>query len=380
MDRTVMSPLYLIVIAYFVSNLILPPGLQVGTSCFFVLFFSMEMVATVGEVCRQIHWLGVSELCLRIATAWRYPLLFLPGAYPADLFISASNQLAYVLAERQQFTEALTLNSKNVELLRERQPHSEALAAELICRANLFCQMADSSQALDAGEEALQILSSKADSQLIGMALNNLGSTYLNLGMTEQGLETLRKALRIKETLRPSQQSLGVAYSNVGFALTEAKQYAEAESFCRKGEELTKSGSPTLRASVLGNLGESLRGQGKLDEAEKLFNQALKIRQKSLSKGHRQYAESYHDLGKLMADRERDQQAEEYFLKAMEIRTHYPGAKFKQFNETAMEYVKLLRKLGRDHEAEGLISAHQLPMATTLIETPDTAVENTSIG
>lgn len=193
MDRNVISPLIFILLAYFICARTMPIITHHYLIWPFLLIVILNFSTDIGQFFRQNNQLGLAELFLRISMLNRIWLL-IPGSYAADVFIASSNQLASVLCNRQKYAEALTLNAGNIELLKKRQgPDSPSLGEELVCRAYIFGEMGDGENAVKAAEEALSILDCDGSTAATSLALNNLGTTYLKLGKTEEGLATLKE-------------------------------------------------------------------------------------------------------------------------------------------------------------------------------------------
>ena len=118
--------------------------------------------------------------------------------------------------------------------------------------------------------------------------------------------------------------------------------------------------SAELKATFANNLGEALRGQGNLDEAEPLLLESLAVREKILAEMHPHLAYSYHNLAKLRFDQEKLPDSEQYFKKALIIREKFPGTKGVDLKETIEDYCLLLDKMGRSAEAAGLRQTHEI--------------------
>lgn len=359
MDRQIISPLYVLFgLALLCIVYGAPPIIK---DIILILAFPL-LVGEAGQALRIAGQLAAAEFCFSISAPLLKLLTFFPGKYLTDLYITSSNQLEFVLSDRQKYSKALALANENIELLAKRHGRdSIAVGCELICKAYVLGAMGSNQQAIAAAEEALQILEKCGDLKKACMALNNLGTTLLNHGEIEKGCSILSKSLKLKEQLKLPPFQTAVAYGNVGYSLLLIEQFANAEEYLRKATSMTDATTPIeFTATVQNNLGEALRGQGKYVEAEELLLKSLDTRQKHLTKTHPHLGYSYHNLGKLMADKNQLEKAEVYFQKAVDIRSRIPGEKQITLNQSLKEQVKVLKRLGKDSEAAAIEEVHKL--------------------
>ncbi|MBM3883099.1 MAG: tetratricopeptide repeat protein [Verrucomicrobia bacterium] len=119
---------------------------------------------------------------------------------------------------------------------------------------------------------------------------NNLGEVLRERGRLDEAEPLYRKALE----LDPDNPA---PYGNLGIIHAQRKQYAEAERMFRALIEREQTAPPPARLPALVNLAMVCGEQGKLDEAERLYRQAL-----GLAPGHPRVANG---LAAFLADHER---------------------------------------------------------------------------
>ena len=103
------------------------------------------------------------------------------------------------------------------------------------------------------------------------------------------------------------------AHNNLGVALTDRGQVAEAVAHYRKSLEIEPDFAETYN-----NLGEILRRQGKPDEAIALFRRGLAIDPR--------YTEAHYNLGIASASQGRLDEAEDQFRQTLKIDPNHAGA------------------------------------------------------
>jgi len=349
----------------------LPGGPVVGSILFwaFALCLAIELVSEAGEHCLNARFFALGERLLKIGRLAHSPWLLLPGKFGVAMWTAESNQIQFALTEQQKYAEALFVSQCNLRLVRKRYgENSVRYIEELVNRSFVLSRMGNAKEAEEVAEEALFLINSKemrseSESHVLCLTLNNLGVVAIHQGRIDEASNYFDKALQLNRAfLTPNNTSLVVSYCNIGYTLTKAHQYVQAEKACRTALEMagnSRAHAP-IKATIMNNLGDALRGQGKLAEAEKIIVEALATRRKLHKANHPYLAYSYHNLGKLRLEQNRLLESEECFRLAMNIREKHPGADHSELKETLGEYQLILRKLDREHEAEGIVEAHNL--------------------
>jgi serine/threonine-protein kinase len=117
----------------------------------------------------------------------------------------------------------------------------------------------------------------------------NLTLALRNLGRYEEALEQARATLDISERiLGPQHPDLSRALFTLGTTLYHMARYAEAETVLRRGVAVARAslGDHPVTATALNNLGLVLMDWHGLDEAERVYGEALRINTAQLGPNH----------------------------------------------------------------------------------------------
>lgn len=154
------------------------------------------------------------------------------------------------------------------------------------------------------------------DAQLLVDCQRSLGYALRVRGDLEQAEAVFRQALH---TCLESKDEVGAANCRVGIARTwvHGSRYAEAEAMFRQGAETFAAHNMRWeQASTLNDLGDTLRGQGKLPEAERCYRQA---RERLLAIGAIHAVYPVANLGQMLAQQGRWGEAREILESALSI-------------------------------------------------------------
>lgn len=106
---------------------------------------------------------------------------------------------------------------------------------------------------------------------------HGLANTYSDLGDYKKALELFKKCLEYKE----DEEIILGSYINIGDIYSEMKEYDTGNSYYKKGKTLCeKTNNNQGRAIILLGLGANYQLQHKLDEALKMFQEAIVIADK----------------------------------------------------------------------------------------------------
>lgn len=204
-------------------------------------------------------------------------------------------------------------------------------------------------RALDIREQVL----GPEHAQLVS-PLTTLGGVYRDQGKEKEAEKCLRDALRIGE------QTMGREHPDMIFPLAEwgslqreCKNYEEAEEVLQRAVKLCEQHGhehPHI-ASLLNELAECYRWQGKYTEAEPLYQHALRIWKQQLGPEHPKVASLLTGLASLYKDLGRYTESESLYQRALAIREHSLGHRHRKTMETRTQYLALLRAMGREENA-----------------------------
>jgi len=155
----------------------------------------------------------------------------------------------------------------------------------------------------------LGVASLGPDNAAVLGSMGNLGIAYSRLGQVARAESTYRRLIAAeRRVLGPDHVDRAYALNNLGLLLTNQGRFAEAEPVLREEMELMAAAwADTVPAVAFGydNYGVMLREAGRYAEAEPVLRKGLAIRLHLLGPEHRFTGESYHSLGKLLAERGR---------------------------------------------------------------------------
>jgi ATP/maltotriose-dependent transcriptional regulator MalT len=227
-----------------------------------------------------LHYLGVSlRLAGDYADAWQ-------AQERAQLAFRSANTRdgdAYASAELGMLACLLKRPAEAEELLEEAR--TALGASDEVVHATVLCALADAYVALNrlreatrAGEEAVAMTASEADSSFATVhvhALQGLAMVYVREGAFDQAYVNIRRAIEFSrehhldvETTTRSLLVLGIVHFIAGdLELADQTLMSAAAAAARHGLTALIASIDVARAWLLADL-------GRLDEAERLFNEA----------------------------------------------------------------------------------------------------------
>lgn len=270
---------------------------------------------------------------------------------------------------------------------------------------------------LDRG--AAQIKTSLADQpELQSRLLHVMGTVYTSLGLYAPARTMLEDALRQREELYgPNDIRVAATLAELGTAVTQRGEYADAERFLERAAEIDARTEPTLTsAEILGSLAilrmrqgryaaaESLyrrlhplnaevrepgdpalsrdlmglglvyMAQGKLAEAEPLMRQALATQEATLGESHPETAATLNNLGALDWYQGDYRGALAHYERTRRIYERIHPATHPDLAANANNLAETYWKLGRFAESESLFTRALRVKEQTLTAThPDVA-------
>ncbi|KAB2098597.1 hypothetical protein AG0111_0g13155 [Alternaria gaisen] len=151
-----------------------------------------------------------------------------------------------------------------------------------------------------------------------------------------------------RETVLDAVHMLGVLYANQG-RLGEAEQMYE-RALQGYEEALGRNHSSTL--NTVNNLGLLYKNQGKLGEAEKMFERALRGKEEALGVGHSSTLDTVGNLGNLYAAQGRLDEAEQMYERALRGKEEALGVGHSSTLDTVNNLGLLYKNQGKLGEAE----------------------------
>jgi len=134
------------------------------------------------------------------------------------------------------------------------------------------------------------------------------------------------------------------------------KEQALAIEYCCKAIELQKELNLEIDlAASLNNLAALYESQGRYEQAEPLYLQALELSQRLLGEDHPNVATSLNNLAGLYKSQGRYNEAEPLYLQALELRKHLLGEDHPNVATSLNDLALLYESQGRYNEAEPLL-------------------------
>jgi class 3 adenylate cyclase/tetratricopeptide (TPR) repeat protein len=186
----------------------------------------------------------------------------------------ALTQLAGVEGVQGHSEESLELLDRAAELA-EKSGSREAAAFALAVRARRATEVDLESAEADL-RTALEMFGETGAAGRYGWALANLGQLYNRRGETALAERTLRDAVR-RLRVTHEQGFLAEAERQLAEVLVKQGKIAEAERLLNEAQRRVGRGDAWTRASLLHALGVVRAAQGRSDEAETAFEDALAI-------------------------------------------------------------------------------------------------------
>lgn len=186
----------------------------------------------------------------------------------------------------------------------------------------------------------------------LAYTLDYLGTLSMQMNDPSKAEPMLRRAVKAFEASGgPIHEDTLSSLARLADCLEARKNYKESEPLWRRLVE-AKRGDAVQQSQDLNSLGVSLDAQGNQGEAEKLYRQALELRQAKLGNSAPELAELLNNLGRIYYMKGQWGEAEAFYRRSIAI-----DEKSADQAPLADDYARLapvLRKAGRDAEAKEL--------------------------
>lgn len=223
---------------------------------------------------------------------------------------------------------------------------SQALALQKRAEANPGSD-GDLSTAESLYKQALEVAEASQRPVMIATALNNLAGLYIEadrstdaIALFERALELRKSALGVDaEMTLKSEERLSAAYATAGrWEAAERTQRQALESYRRVAPK------STAVAETLNAIAVACRHQGKYDEADRTYSEALEVLKANSEDKSKAASQVLHDWGFMRKEQGRNQEAEALLRQSLSLR------------ENTLEYMDIantLDQLADVYTAEG---------------------------
>jgi CHAT domain-containing protein/tetratricopeptide (TPR) repeat protein len=234
------------------------------------------------------------------------------------------NNLAANLSAQGRPAEAETLYRTALSIMRAGLGEGHPRIARL--EGNLAHVLSDQGRVAEAESLCRSALATftkrQGQHEETANALNNLGMLLVEERRFDEAEPLLLQALEMRsKLLAPTHPSVAQSHNNLG-GLEESRQRpAQAIIYFRKAYEIRRARDPSSldTAESCNNLAASLDGRENFGEAERLYREALSIRERLLSREHPLTAQSYKNLGGVLEKQGKYAEAEEIWTTAAQI-------------------------------------------------------------
>lgn len=186
--------------------------------------------------------------------------------------------------------------------------------------------------------------------------LQSVASTLRSLGLLEISVDPQQRAMMIRRReLGDDHPDTLRSIINMGYLLRRQGRLDDAEPYYREaldGFRLALGDDHPETMSAINNLGVLLRHQGKLDEAEPFYRQALEGQRRALGDDHVDTLISVSNLGSLLRGQGKLDEAEQYFREALEGQQRVLGNDHRGTLISLSNIGSLLQLQGKPDEAE----------------------------
>jgi serine/threonine protein kinase/Tfp pilus assembly protein PilF len=275
----------------------------------------------------------------------------------AEVQASLMHTIGSVYGNLGVFEEAESLLREALALRHAQDPESLEVADTASALADVLRQVGKSDDARKLYQAALAIMKNRGqgDDVHMQMLLQGIGETQLQQGDIA-GAEAAFKELaqRVRSSAH-GQSLLPAVLNSLAGVLAENGRYAEAIPFQKEALEVQSKAGFGGAVTVLtyrGNYAWLLAMAGRLDEAEPIIREVLEKRRAMLPARHPDIATSLVTMGVIHLKRGAPAQAERLFREAVSIRQGVFGTEPTSVAEAKGLWGESLLDLGRYSEAE----------------------------
>lgn len=179
----------------------------------------------------------------------------------------------------------------------------------------IYQTLGNYTQALNYGLRALRIKEELKDQRGIAIALTNIGNVYLLTKRFDDAIDNFRKSLTI-DSANKDLEGISISLLNIGVAYQKKGDFEKALDKYRESLQITRQlNNKGDEAWLLGNIGSTLRQQGKPDSSLVSLLAAQKIMQENnIAQAH-----NLNDIAETYIVLKNFAEAKRYSLRAIEI-------------------------------------------------------------
>ncbi len=227
--------------------------------------------------------------------------------------VQAYNSLGSIYFDMEAVDSVATYFSKGL--------HLAAMINDTVQQAGLttniglyFDKLSKFDSAMQCYTKAVYFYEELHDSVNIALLYRNLGSILIKQGLMKKAIYYYKEALNINKKLN-NKVEIGLDYSNLAIAFKTLHIDSVKYYYQQSLEILTGYGSLTKLTMVKFNYANYLKSIGKIDEAEKLYQEVLQVSLKNKIIIGQIYANNL--LAKIAVIRKNNKLANQYFLASL---------------------------------------------------------------
>lgn len=238
------------------------------------------------------------------------------------------------------------------------------LLAALACaflHAVVSAQTTGNGQAFVQGQAATQTSEASSTELIEAEKLNTEVIKLFHAGKYDEAISLAKRVLQIREkALTPGDERINAALTNLAELYIKKQKYGDAENYYQRLLSVYEKAmpNPQATANVLDRLAVLNYMRSDVDQAEKLYQRALALREQLQGPGHLDIASSFYNLAEFYSVRGNYKKAEQYYLQLLEMKEKLPQDAWLKYTGVELRYVCALRKDGKPDEAKKVEAAN----------------------
>ena len=290
------------------------------------------------------------------------PLLLLRLVHPKNLSLNSTHAQHTLRTPLLSLDEASKQMERALQLAREVYGNDHPEVAKRLGNLGVALnglERYDKAEELQRKALEIRLRHGQEGSELFKIR-GNLATTLMYLGKYEESerlfLANLNSRIRLYASVNPFDMDIARSHHNLGAFYFETENLDKAELHLREALTMRREAygaGHTAVAATLGLLGRVVAARGDVPTAEKLYDEALRIRRKRLGDDHPDVGRTLTNLAALKIDTELDQ-AQDLIDQAIVIlhESQEEGAEGRELAEARSVLGEILSHRDRFEEAE----------------------------
>ncbi len=306
---------------------------------------------TIGDVYRELGLYADAQPLLERAVT-----LDRQNGDDADLAIGLE-RLGTLYRQQGNYDRAEPLLRRAVELGRRGLPRdSQQLATALDQLGGLYLVVGRYADAEPPLREALSLRTELFgdSSAAVAVSLDHLYGLYWSQRRFADARPYIERAVAIREkVLPPNSPDIAAGMNNLGILYFMEGKYEAAQRAYERARDIYDAVSPDdpSRLMVLNNLAEVYEKNGRLDEAEQVFRDVLRMKEQRFAPDNPSIGTTLVGLANVLRDQRRFAAAEPLYQRALRVIESARGSSDPSLADGLDDYARMLRAAGRDADA-----------------------------